>query len=67
MRDRIATPSGCLVCTRPSTEVPLIAFQYRGADLWICPQHLPILIHDPSKLAGRLPGAEGLRPADHHD
>ncbi len=58
---------GCLVCGRPSAEVPLIAFQYKDSDLWICPQHLPVLIHDPSKLAGLLPGAEHLSPADHHD
>jgi hypothetical protein len=57
----------CLVCKRPSDEVPLIAFQYKGSDLWICPQHLPILIHDPTKLASVLPGAEDLRAADHHD
>jgi hypothetical protein len=58
---------GCLVCRRPSTDVPLIAFRYQGADRWICPQHLPILIHDPAKLAGTLPGAETLRPAPHDD
>ena len=57
----------CLVCRKPSAEVPLIAFQYRDQDLWICPQHLPILIHDPGKLSGLLPGAEKLHPADHHD
>jgi hypothetical protein len=67
MSDVPPAPSGCLVCGRPSAEVPLIAFEYRGAGLWICPQHLPILIHDPSKLAGLLPGAEALRPADHQD
>jgi hypothetical protein len=33
----------------------------------ICPQHLPLLIHDPARLIGKLPGAEKLRPADHHD
>jgi hypothetical protein len=59
--------AGCLVCERASEEVPLISFRYKGSDLWICPQHLPILIHDPTSLAGRLPGAENLAPADHHD
>lgn len=47
--------------------MPLIAFRFREADLWICPQHLPVLIHDPGRLVGILPGAEGLEPADHHD
>lgn len=57
----------CLACDRGSDEVPLLALEYRGRALWICPQHLPILIHDPARLVGRLPGAEGLEPAEHHD
>lgn len=57
----------CLACDRDSEVVPLIRLEYQGRDLAICPQHLPILIHDPTRLAGRLPGAEGLEPADHHD
>jgi hypothetical protein len=56
-----------LVCGRGPEETPLLALEYRGAALWICPQHLPVLIHDPAQLADRLPGAEGLRPAEHHD
>ena len=67
MNDSSGAPSGCLVCRKPSAEVPLISFQYKSSDLWICPQHLPVLIHDPTKLAGLLPGAENLKPADHHD
>jgi len=59
--------SVCLVCKRISDEVPLISFRYRGSDLFICPQHLPVLIHDPSKLAEVLPGADGFQPAAHHD
>lgn len=67
MNENPAGIAVCLVCKRPSEEVPLISFQFKGTDLRICPQHLPILIHDPGKLAGLLPGAEGLEPADHHD
>ncbi len=67
MTDRNGGQAGCLVCRKTSAEVPLLAFQYRGADRWICPQHLPILIHDPSRLAGLLPGAENLEAADHED
>jgi hypothetical protein len=59
--------AACLVCKSGSEAVPLIAFRFKGSDLWICPQHLPILIHDPGKLTGILPGAENLNPADHHD
>jgi hypothetical protein len=57
----------CLFCGRDEHETPLVVLDYRGTRRWICPQHLPILIHDPAQLAGMLPGAERLSPADHHD
>ncbi len=57
----------CLVCKRTSDEIPLISFRYQGSDLFICPQHLPILIHDPTKLAEVLPGAAGFEAADTGD
>ena len=57
----------CLYCERDSEQVPLLAMQYRDAQVWICPQHLPILIHEPAKLADKLPGAEDLNPAPGHD
>jgi len=57
----------CVACDRDDEAVPLLRLEYRGAPLWICPEHLPILIHDPARLAGRLAGAEDLRPAEHHD
>ena len=57
----------CLVCKRDDQATPLLRLRYRGEALWLCPQHLPILIHDPTSLAGLLPGAETLRPADHND
>ena len=57
----------CLTCQRTPEATPLIALEYQGGRLWICPQHLPILIHDPAALVGVLPGAEKLEPADHKD
>lgn len=59
--------AGCLVCQKDNDKVPLIQLAYRGEMVWICPQHLPILIHNPGQLAGILPGAENLERADHHD
>jgi hypothetical protein len=55
------TPS-CIYCDRTSDEVPLVAMQFKGQAVWICPQHLPILIHKPAQLAGKLPGVEKLSP-----
>ena len=57
----------CVACQRSAEEVPLIALEFRGEQFRICPQHLPVLIHDPTRLAGLLPGAEGMEPAEHHD
>lgn len=57
----------CLECRRGSDVTPLVSLEYRGEGIWICPQHLPVLIHDPARLIGKLEGAENLRPADHHD
>jgi len=52
---------------RNDEEVPLIAIIYRGNDHWICPQHLPILIHKPAQLAEILPGLEKLYPGEAHE
>jgi hypothetical protein len=60
-------PTTCLICRRGSHDTPLVVLEYRGSAMRICPQHLPVLIHDPASLIGVLPGAETLRPADHHD
>lgn len=57
----------CLACGRNSDITPLIRLEYRGGDYHICPQHLPVLIHDPTRLTGALPGAEHLAPAEHND
>jgi len=54
----------CAYCGRDSHEVPLLTMRYHEAAAWICSQHLPVLIHAPHRLAGKLPGAEGLAPSD---
>ncbi len=59
--------AACVLCGRGDGEVPLIAFRFRGEGRVICSQHLPVLIHDPAQLAGRMKGAEGLQPAEHED
>lgn len=57
----------CVACDRSSEVVPLIGLEYGPSKFWICPQHLPFLIHDPAKLIGRLPGAESFEPSPHQD
>jgi hypothetical protein len=54
------TQGFCLYCERTSDEVPLVTILYRGSHVFICPEHLPILIHKPAQLADKLPGVERL-------
>ncbi len=51
----------CLVCQRDEQTVPLVRVDFKGNEYWICPQHIPVLIHDPQKLEGMLPGAENMQ------
>jgi len=53
----------CLVCSREADEIPMTRFYYKKSDFYICAQHIPILIHDPQKLTGLIPGAENLEGA----
>jgi hypothetical protein len=46
----------CIYCEQDDTRVPLIAFSFQEKPYWICPQHLPILIHKPEQLSAKLPG-----------
>jgi len=55
------------MCQRDSDVTPLLSLEYRGTTIRICPQHLPVLIHDPARLVGILPGAEELQPSEVHD
>ncbi|HBY09598.1 MAG TPA: hypothetical protein DEH22_18100 [Chloroflexi bacterium] len=55
----------CVYCERDSYEVPLVAMRYQDKEAWICPQHLPIVIHKPQLLAGKLPGVENLVSEGH--
>lgn len=52
------TENTCIVCKQSENEVPLILMKYKGKELRICPQHVPVLIHDPQKLVGLVDGAE---------
>jgi hypothetical protein len=44
----------CLSCSRSEEQTPLIALQYAGGRLWICPQCLPVLIHHADQMADKL-------------
>ena len=50
----------CLVCKKASTEIPVTKFYYQESEFYICPQHMPTIIHNPQELVGLLPGADKL-------
>ena len=55
----------CLSCDRSESEIPLLQLRFQGAQLSICSQCLPVLIHEPEKLVGRMTGAEDIEPSPH--
>ncbi len=52
----------CIHCDRGDESVPLLIMKYRGGEYQICSEHLPVLIHSPHKLTGKLPDADKLTP-----
>ncbi len=50
------TPA-CLYCGKSDNEIPLVNLTFKSQPMWICSTHLPILIHEPEKLADRLEAA----------
>jgi len=61
------TEPACLNCNRTEQHIPLLALIFKGDSKYICPQCLPVLIHKPASLAGKLSGAENFGPpAEHH-
>ena len=51
----------CLVCKKSSVETPVTKFYYQESEFYICPQHIPVLIHKPQELVGLLDGADNLQ------
>jgi len=51
----------CLVCKKSSEEIPVTKFYHKESEFYICPQHIPVLIHNPQELIGLLPDADKLK------
>jgi len=59
--------NNCLSCNRSENEIPLVTLTYSSKPAYICSHCLPLLIHHPEQLIGRLKGAENIPPAEHND
>ena len=57
MTDKKEGPQ-CILCGKADTEIPLVKLTYNSSDFFLCAEHMPMLIHQPSSLIGKLPGAE---------
>ncbi len=53
----------CLSCNRSEYDIPLVNLTYAGKPANICSNCLPLLIHHPEQLIGKLEGAENIPPA----
>ncbi len=60
-----SVPFVCISCSKSEADVPILRLRFQGQDVALCSSCLPILLHRPEKLAGRLKGAEGIPPASH--
>jgi hypothetical protein len=50
----------CVLCQKTDAETPLLQLSYNSITYWVCPSHMPLLIHKPDQLIGMLPGAENM-------
>jgi hypothetical protein len=57
----------CLSCGRSEYQIPLVTLRYSENPAFICSFCLPLLIHHPEQLIGKLKGAENIPPAEHND
>lgn len=57
----MSSKKACLVCKTSSEDTPVTKFYYQDSSFYICPQHMPTIIHNPKELIGLLPGAENLK------
>lgn len=55
----------CLNCNISENEIPLVNLNFSGRKEFICSRCLPILIHSPQKLIGKLDGADKIPSANH--
>ena len=56
----------CFNCNKTETETPQLHVRYCYEELWICSHCLPVLIHAPQKLIGKIQNADRIPPAATH-
>lgn len=54
-----------LNCNASENEIPLVNINFAGKGTLICSRCLPVLIHLPQKLIGKLDGADKIQFENH--
>ncbi len=62
MNDK-TTAKECLNCKTTENDIPLLKLTYSKQPAYICSHCLPLLIHHPDELIGKLKGAENIPAA----
>jgi hypothetical protein len=55
----------CIHCEVSEDDSPILRLRFKGEQFGICSSCLPVLIHHPERLTGRLMGAEFIKPSTH--
>lgn len=56
----------CLNCGASEMDRPLLTLKFQGKEVYLCPQCMPIMIHQSQQLEEKLPGMKPWGgPADH--
>jgi predicted Zn-ribbon and HTH transcriptional regulator len=48
----------CFNCGKTDEQIPVLEMQYKKNQLWVCPQCIPNLIHNPDVVQDKLQEAE---------
>lgn len=54
MTEHGSNQTRCFNCARADSDIPLIAWRYRGEALWTCSECMPLLIHKWAQVAATL-------------
>ena len=57
----------CLNCGSSEQERPLLTLKLQGKEVYLCPQCMPIMIHEPDQLVDKLPGFTPPTSSSPHD
>jgi hypothetical protein len=48
----------CFNCERTDSQIPVVEMSFKQNKLWVCPQCIPNLIHNPDVVQEKLAEAE---------